>query len=39
MALEEEEDAEIYRIVVAQNEEGTDMENRIEKMREIYPSI
>ena len=39
MAREEEEDAEIYRITVTQNEDGIDTENRIEKMMKIYPNI
>ena len=39
MAKEEEEDAEIYRVTVTQNEDGIDMENRIEKMMKIYPNI
>lgn len=39
MAREEEEDAEIYRITVAQNEQGIDTENRIDKMLQKYPNI
>lgn len=39
MALENEEDAEIYRITVTQNEQGIDTENRIDKMLQKYPNI
>ena len=33
----QEEDAEIYRITVTQNEDGIDTENRIEKMLKKHP--
>ena len=39
MTLEEEEDAEIYRITVTQNVDGIDTENRIEKMMKVYPNV
>ena len=39
MTREDEEDAELYRITVSQNEEGIDTENRIDKMLQIYPNI
>lgn len=39
MTREDEEDDELYRITVSQNEEGIDTENRIDKMLQIYPHI
>ena len=39
MIREDEEDVELYRISVSQNEEGIDTENRIDKMLQIYPHI